>query len=254
MATSCLLGHYPLLGSGALAATLRAQGSTWPWRLRTVSTCASTETLLQQWLRCGTTHGPCAMVARRQRHGRGQWGRSWWAPPGGVWLSAAWPLPAEPQPKMGTEALGLAAAAALMEWLERLGLTTVAFKWPNDILLGDRKLAGLLPHRHWRAGAPHRLGLGLGLNVTNNNTLPPGAVTLSHHLGHRTPPLIQAQAAALLACERAMDLLLTPDPNGITTTVAGCQVLHQAFTARMGVQAGAQTPDPTVLSLPDDLP
>lgn len=203
-----MASRYPLSGCGALAAALRTQGATWPWRLRMVSTCASTEPLLQQWVRCGR-RGPSAVVARRQRHGRGQWGRSWWAPPGGVWLSAAWPIPRSgAAPQVQTEGLGLAVAVAVMEWLERLGLT-VAFKWPNDILVGRHKLAGLLAHRQLRGGAPRHLGLGLGLNVAN--AVPAGAVALRQHLGTRTPSLPQAQAAALLACERAMVLLEQPE-------------------------------------------
>lgn len=215
---AAMANRYPLLGCGALAAALRAQGATWPWRLQAVSTCASTEPLLQRWgLRDGD-HGPCAVVARQQRHGRGQWGRSWWAPPGGVWLSATWSLPSSAAPQLQTEGLGLAVAVAVMEWLERLGLT-VAFKWPNDILLKQRKLAGLLLHRQLRGGIPHKLGLGLGLNVAN--VVPAGAVALRQHLGTRTPSLPQAQASALLACERAMVLLEQPD------------VLAQACQARL---------------------
>ena len=199
-----MASRYPLLGCGALAAALRAQGAAWPWRLRAVATCASTETLLQRWGRSGQR--PRAVVARQQRHGRGQWGRSWCAPPGGLWLSAAWPLNAAAA-RLQTEGLGLAVAVAVMEWLERLGLT-VAFKWPNDILLGQRKLAGLLAHRQLRRGVPQVLGLGLGLNVANG--VPAGAVALRQRLGTRTPSLPEAQAAALLACERAMVLLEQP--------------------------------------------
>jgi len=205
-----MANRYPLLGSGAIAAALRVQGATWPWRLRVVSTCSSTEPLAQRWARRGGGHnGPYGVVARQQRHGRGQRGRPWWAPPGGVWLSAAWPLPGSATTtQLQTEGLGLAVAVAVMEWLERLGLT-VAFKWPNDILLEERKLAGLLIHRQLRGGVPHQLGLGLGLNVANG--VPAGAVALRQHLGTRTPSLPQAQAAALLACERAMVLLEQPD-------------------------------------------
>jgi len=199
--------RYPLLGCGALAAALRLQGASWPWRLQVVSTCASTETLVQRWAQ-GGRHGPSAVVARQQRHGRGQWGRSWWAPPGGVWLSAAWPLPRSAAAQLQTEGLGLAVAVAVMEWLEALGLT-VTFKWPNDILLEQRKLAGLLVHRQLQGGVPRQLGLGLGLNVAN--AVPAGAVALRQRLGRRTPSLPQAQAAALLACERAMVFLEQPD-------------------------------------------
>ena len=198
--------RYPPLSCGTLAANLRTQGATWPWRLRVVGTCASTESLLQRWAP-RRSHGPFAVVARRQRHGRGQWGRPWSAPPGGVWLSAAWPLPRSAAAPLQTGGLGLAVAVAVMEWLERLGLT-VAFKWPNDILLEQRKLAGLLTRRQLRGGVTQQLGLGLGLNVAN--AVPAGAVALWQRLGTRTPSLPQAQAAVLLACERAMVLLERP--------------------------------------------
>ena len=209
MAIQAMAHRYPPLGCGAIAAALRSQGATWPWRLRVVSTCASTEPLVQHWARRGGgRHGPCAVVARQQRHGRGQRGRPWWAPPGGVWLSAAWPLPRSAAAQVQTEGLGLALALAVMEWLEGLGLT-VAFKWPNDILLEERKLAGLLAHRQLRGGTPQQLGVGLGLNVAN--AVPAGAVALRQQLGTRTPSLPRAQAAALLACERAMVFLKQPD-------------------------------------------
>ena len=204
---AAMASRYPFLGCGALAAALRAQGATWSWRLQAVGTCASTEFLLQHQGR-GSHPLPFAVVARQQRHGRGQWGRSWYAPPGGVWLSAAWPLPDSMAVQLQTEGLGLAVAVALMEWLERLGLR-VAFKWPNDILLEQRKLAGLLVHRQLRGGLPRQLGLGMGLNLAN--AVPAGAVALRQPLGTRTPSLPQAQAAALLACERAMVLLEQPD-------------------------------------------
>ena len=210
-----MASRYPLLGCGALAAALRAQGATWPWRLQSVGTCSSTEHLLQRWMRSSHLPIPSAMVARQQRHGRGQWGRSWCAPPGGVWLSAVWPFSNSAAAQLQTEGLGLAIAVAVMEWLEHLGLT-VAFKWPNDILLEQRKLAGLLTHRQLRGGVPQQLGMGMGLNLTN--AVPVGAVALRQQMGTRTPSLPHAQAAALLACERAMVLLEQPN-----TLVQACQ-------------------------------
>lgn len=253
-----MASRYPLLGCGAIAAALRVQGATWPWRLRVVSTCASTESLAQRWTRHGGGHnGACGVVARQQRYGRGQWGRPWRAPPGGVWLSAAWPLPRSvAATRLQTEGLGLAVAVAVMEWLERLGLTAT-FKWPNDVLLGERKLAGLLIHRQLRGGVPRQLGLGLGLNVAN--AVPAGAVALRQHLGTRTPSLPQAQAAALLACERAMVLLEQPDalvqacqarlwlPPGPLPGPTGAPVHVVGLTPSGGLRLKGQDGDTTVV-------
>ena len=198
--------RYPRVRAGAIAAALREQGGQWAWQLRTVSTCASTESELLRPGRRGSCLGaPVAVFARQQRHGRGQRQRRWCSPPGGAWVSAALPVTVLPR-VVHSEAelvpgLGLAIPLALMQWLERLGVDAVTLKWPNDILVGNRKLAGLLLHQHVRGGVLRQLRLGLGLNVYN--PVPVAAVGLKELLGRRTPRLQEAQAACLVAIEQA---------------------------------------------------
>jgi BirA family biotin operon repressor/biotin-[acetyl-CoA-carboxylase] ligase len=163
---------------GALMAarhSLPARGDAPPlaWRLRGLPVCASTETELERWL-AEEPPGPAALspravLARRQRFGRGQRGRVWQSPAGGAWLSAALPWPEEPG---GGAAPGLAVAVGLALELEALGLP-VTIKWPNDLLLGQRKLAGLLPRLRLRAGRIRWAQVGVGLN--GRHRLPPGA-------------------------------------------------------------------------------
>jgi BirA family biotin operon repressor/biotin-[acetyl-CoA-carboxylase] ligase len=148
------------------------------WRLRGLPVCASTESELDRWLASPTggpgdrLERPLAVVARHQRFGHGQQGRTWISPPGGVWLSAALPWPTDPST---AAAPGLAVAVGLALQLEAIGLP-VRLKWPNDLLLDGRKLAGLLPRLRLHGGRVRWARVGVGLN--GRNPVPPGAANL----------------------------------------------------------------------------
>lgn len=174
------------------------------WRLRALPVCASTELELDRWLQRlvpgphDPLPGPLAVIARRQRFGRGQQGRLWSSPAGGVWLSAALPWPAD---AAAAAAPGLAAAVGLALELEGLGLN-VRLKWPNDLLLlgADgrlRKVAGLLPRLRLRGGRIRWARLGIGLNGCN--PVPAGATNLRAAVG-AAQARPQRLAARLLRC------------------------------------------------------
>ena len=154
------------------------------WRRRRLAVCSSTELELDRWLRelgpePDLSHSGLVVVARRQRHGRGQWGRSWHSPPGGLWLSAALHWPADPT---AGAPLALAAALGLALQLEQLGLKPT-IKWPNDLLIDGRKVAGVLPRLRLQRGRVRWAQLGIGLNGSNRP--PAGAVSLAQALGER---------------------------------------------------------------------
>lgn len=179
-------------GSGAVAAArrrLRGGPEPLPWRLHTLPVCASTELVLDRLLGAGAT-APLAVLARRQSHGHGQQGRPWCSPPGGVWLSAALPWPEQPE---GTAALALAVAVGLALELEQLGLQPW-IKWPNDLLLHGRKLAGVLPRLRWRGGRIQGARVGLGLNGCN--AVPPEGINLAEALACPHHPQAQPQRLA----------------------------------------------------------
>jgi len=161
------------------------------WQLRRLAVCGSSEDELDGWLRSlgpavqsTLQHTSLAVVAERQLQGRGQRGRSWQSPQGGLWLSAAlaWPSGGAP--------LTLAAAVGLALQLEGLGLAP-QIKWPNDLLLNGRKLAGLLARLRLVGSQVRWAQVGLGLNGTN--AVPDGAIAL----GSCLPP-DRADPAALL--------------------------------------------------------
>ena len=147
------------------------------WQLRRLPVCASTEIELDRWLEqrqaSALPQEWLAVAARRQRFGHGQQGRPWLSPEGGLWLSAAIPwagaLP-------GTASLGLAVAVGLAQQLEALGLA-VRLKWPNDLLVGDRKIAGLLPRLRLRGQRIRAAQVGVGLNGCNR--VPPRALSVA---------------------------------------------------------------------------
>lgn len=101
-----------------------------------------------------------AVLARRQLRGRGRHGRTWVSDEGGLWLSAVVPTPGA----AGTWAvLPLAAGWAVREALLSLGVRGLHLRWPNDVMIGSAKLAGLLVERH----RPETAIIGLGLNLDN---------------------------------------------------------------------------------------
>jgi len=121
--------------------------------------------------RAGTAEGLVA-VAELQRAGRGRLGRSWTAPPGTSLLVSVLLRPPLPPERMhlATVAMALAAATAC----EEVAGVRPELKWPNDLVVGGAKLAGVLAETD--AGA---VVVGLGLNVDwPEGALPEGAVSL----------------------------------------------------------------------------
>jgi len=153
------------------------------WQLRRLPVCASTELELDRWL--AEREARCLPLARlavqagRQRFGHGQQGRPWQSPTGGLWLSAAFPWPGS---WPSSAALGLAVAVGLVQQLEQLGVP-VQLKWPNDLLVHNRKLAGLLPRLRLRGESIRWARVGLGLNGCNR--VPAAAISLDQALGAR---------------------------------------------------------------------
>jgi BirA family biotin operon repressor/biotin-[acetyl-CoA-carboxylase] ligase len=103
------------------------------------------------------------VLAEMQTAGRGRRGRGWVATPfQNLILSMRWVAEGGPASLAG---LSLAAGVALLRALEDFGVRAAGLKWPNDILLNGRKLAGLLVDLRGEANGPSTVVLGLGLNV-----------------------------------------------------------------------------------------
>jgi BirA family transcriptional regulator, biotin operon repressor / biotin---[acetyl-CoA-carboxylase] ligase len=102
-------------------------------------------------------------LAEYQRAGRGRRGRAWLAPLGGaICLSLSWTFAAVPEDLGG---LGLAIGVCALRALRGLGVAAAALKWPNDLLLADQKLGGVLIELRAESAGPACVVIGIGLNV-----------------------------------------------------------------------------------------
>jgi BirA family biotin operon repressor/biotin-[acetyl-CoA-carboxylase] ligase len=104
------------------------------------------------------------LLAEYQTAGRGRRGRTWLAPPGGaLCLSLSWTFRDVP-PQLG--ALSLVVGVCILRALRELGLAQVQLKWPNDLLVGGRKLGGVLIELRAESAGPAHVVIGIGLNVS----------------------------------------------------------------------------------------
>lgn len=137
-------------------------------------TTGSTNSLALALAGDATIRCPLLISAAEQTAGRGRGANRWWSKSGCLmfslvvdtsdWLSAAsWPL------------LSLATGISIAQTLEQLlPGQLVGVKWPNDVYVGGRKIAGILIET--TAQAPRRLVIGVGLNVNNSVTDAPAEI------------------------------------------------------------------------------
>jgi BirA family biotin operon repressor/biotin-[acetyl-CoA-carboxylase] ligase len=132
-----------------------------PWSaIEVVAQTGSTNADLLDWAARGLAEG-AILVAEEQTAGRGRMGRSWVSPPGSALTFSVLLRPDNvPPARLGWLPLiaGIGTAAAVRQ-LTGLDAT---LKWPNDVLVGDRKLAGILAE-----AAGNAVVVGIGLNVSS---------------------------------------------------------------------------------------
>ncbi|GJL38694.1 bifunctional ligase/repressor BirA [Enterobacter hormaechei] len=105
-----------------------------------------------------------ACVAEYQQAGRGRRGRKWFSPFGAnLYLSMYWRLEQGPAAAIG---LSLVIGIIMAEVLQELGAENVRVKWPNDLYLGDRKLAGILVELTGKTGDAAQIVIGAGINLS----------------------------------------------------------------------------------------
>jgi BirA family transcriptional regulator, biotin operon repressor / biotin---[acetyl-CoA-carboxylase] ligase len=139
------------------------------------------------------------VVAEEQSAGRGRDGRTWRSPAGGVWLG----MLLRP-PVCAPGALSLRVGLVVADVVdELLGVPRAQLKWPNDVLLGDRKLSGILCESRWQGETRQWLGVGIGVNVANEipEELRHSAVALSElRVGVRRIDVLDLLVPALAGC------------------------------------------------------
>jgi BirA family biotin operon repressor/biotin-[acetyl-CoA-carboxylase] ligase len=193
--------------------------------LHRFDTVTSTMDVLHQLAARGAEIGT-VVVAEEQFAGRGSRGRSWHSPRGGLWISLLL------RPAAGADVLslrvGLAVEAALRSLRRDLRL---ALKWPNDVMLHDRKLGGVLCEARWSGDAPAWVAVGVGINVRNPipEALQGTAVGLSEVLPDVTP---DAVLEVLLPPLRALDSATPTLTERESAELAACDWLRGRRVSR----------------------
>jgi len=142
--------------------------------------------------RAGAEEGT-VVLASRQTAGRGRLGRTWESPDGGAYFSAVL-RPSVPPAEIAS--LALAVALGIAEGLESLGATPT-LKWPNDVLLGGGKVAGVLLEMTAEADRVDWVVVGVGVNVRrpadqDEREPAPGAAYLRDSVDARVPEVVAA--------------------------------------------------------------
>jgi BirA family biotin operon repressor/biotin-[acetyl-CoA-carboxylase] ligase len=142
--------------------------------LHVLDSTDSTQTDVQRLASQGAREGT-VVTARHQRAGRGQRGHEWWDDPGESLLASVLLRPSA-SPAVAPQ-LSLVAGLAVAEALAAAGITA-RIRWPNDLLVDDRKVCGILAEASsGRADTPGAGGLqyvilGIGMNL-NQTRFPP---------------------------------------------------------------------------------
>lgn len=146
----------PPLRAAALQRALEPDG----WRVEVLDSTGSTNAVVAERARAGEPHG-LVVAAEEQTMGRGRLGRLWVSPPRAGLTFSVLVRPDLAPDRLGWLPLlgGLAVATALRE---QAGVDA-ALKWPNDVLIGGKKVCGLLAE-----AVDGAVVLGVGLNVTTH--------------------------------------------------------------------------------------
>ena len=114
----------------------------------------------------GAMAGTC-VIADEQTAGRGRLGRRWTSRPGaGLWMT----MLDRPSSSAALDVLALRVGLYVAEALDGLASTQVQVKWPNDLQIHGRKLAGILVETRWRGASAEWVAIGLGLNIIDPGT------------------------------------------------------------------------------------
>ena len=142
-----------------------------PFRYR--DEIGSTNTEAMEWAAAGAPEG-ALVVADHQTEGRGRWGRGWISAPGSLLQLSLILKPDMPAERVGllTTAIGVACA----DVIETLAGIPTGIKWPNDVVVRGRKLAGILVESRLQGPRLATAIAGIGINVGWTREEVPGEI------------------------------------------------------------------------------
>jgi BirA family biotin operon repressor/biotin-[acetyl-CoA-carboxylase] ligase len=123
--------------------------------------CTSTNDVIERIAEGGASHG-AVVIAETQHAGRGRFGRPWYSPRGGIWLS----ILIRPQGSLSlVGSLPLIGALAIAKVLLQNWQAKAGVRWPNDVVVGGQKIAGILVESKSKGNELIYAALGLGINA-----------------------------------------------------------------------------------------
>ena len=112
------------------------------------------------------------VLADRQTAGRGRGGNRWESERAqGIWMTVI----ERPNDSRAVDVLSIRLGLRAGRALDRYAASPIRLKWPNDLYVGDRKLAGILVEARWRSSRIDWVAVGIGVNVLQPTTVPNAA-------------------------------------------------------------------------------
>lgn len=231
-----------------------------PWsRLEVRTETGSTNADVAEAARSGEPEG-LVVVAERQTAGRGRRGRVWQSPPRAGIATSVLLRPGEavptrgwsPAPPSGYGWLPLLAGVALVEAVTLLAELDASLKWPNDLLIGGAKCAGILAEGvpGPQPSDPPAVVLGIGLNVTlradelpeHPTGLPATSLQLAGAAATDRDPLLRALLRSVA------DWYARWRDAGGDATASGLREAYLTACGTIGREVRAQLPDGTAVT------
>jgi BirA family transcriptional regulator, biotin operon repressor / biotin---[acetyl-CoA-carboxylase] ligase len=227
----------PGLDSTALAAAVVRPGGLW-WPVEVVPVTGSTNADLLARAADGEPEG--AVLAAEQQHaGRGRLGRTWVSPPRAALTFSVLLRPvAVPRARLGW--LPLLAGVAVAAAVRAVAAVDAQLKWPNDVLVGPAKLAGILAEA---AGDAVVIGIGVNVSTGREDLPPPGPgalpATSLRLLGSPVLDRTRLLAGILAGLERRY---LTWSRESGDTERSGLRAEYTRLCATLGRQVRVELP------------
>jgi len=166
----------------------------------------STMDIARELARKGAAEGT-VVVAERQTQGRGRLSREWQSPPGGIYFTII--LRPRITPVYAPRLSLMASVAVANTVRELLGLDA-RLKWPNDVLIGGKKVCGILAEMDAGTGTVNFVNVGVGINANSTISQFESATSLKDELGRRISPK-EFLASLLEEISRQYALLTEPE-------------------------------------------
>ena len=206
-----------------------------------METVGSTNTETKELFIDGETEG-FIVIAGRQTTGRGRKDRPWLSPFGGLYFSIIL------QPRLGSEnapLLGILGACAVARSLKALGVKNVNLKWPNDVLIGQSKISGILSEAV--SIGEENIGIVMGIGVNQNcpiSDMPPGLLwpttSIIDELGKET-----STEGLLCSIVNELDILLqlVENTSSFTRILDEWREMSSTLGARVRIHEEGKTTD-----------